>query len=552
MDFVNQAIAQISDLFRSMTPGARVTAGLLLAVVVVSVGYLFQQQSAGPDEFLFGGVYLPDGQLIQVEAAIAQAGLSGYHREGNRILVPTGQKAAYLAAVADGGALPPNFHTYLESALDSGGPWESSAATRERLKIARQQMLGEIIRAMEWVQDAVVLYDEQQSRGLARDKQVTASVNVKPILGELLDPRRAKMLQKLVAHAVVGMQADDVAVTSLGEGSGFGGDDGVFAEAFDDPYYRTLIAFEQSRKQSIENALRDIPGVRVEVRAELDDTVQEITENVKPDPKSVTQREVSKSDTSKQTMSDGGGQPGAVAQGPGRQGILDQLANQSVSETSSETTEAQSIVGGEKTRRERTGFTPKEVWATVTVPRSYIETIWKQRNPESEKPPSDEDMRIVQEQVVKKVEDIVAPLLPRQVKGQDQWKQVQVVVLDSLPVPDIAPPSLASNAMAWTGRYWTTLAMFGVTIFSLLVLRSIVKSVPPSDTAGPTVTVGPKLSVESDAAPSAAQEEESEEPERTRLRIKKGTSLKDDLAAMVKEDPDSAASILRTWIGKAG
>ena len=42
MDFLNKAIAQLSDLFRSMTPGARITAGLLLAVVVVSMGYLFQ------------------------------------------------------------------------------------------------------------------------------------------------------------------------------------------------------------------------------------------------------------------------------------------------------------------------------------------------------------------------------------------------------------------------------------------------------------------------------------------------------------------------------
>src|SRR5215470_9963560 len=99
MDFLNQAIAQVSDLFRSMTPGARITAGLLLAVVVVSVGYLFQQQAAGPDEYLFGGEYLTDGQLNQIDAAIAKANLSNYRREGNRILVPAGQKAAYLAAV---------------------------------------------------------------------------------------------------------------------------------------------------------------------------------------------------------------------------------------------------------------------------------------------------------------------------------------------------------------------------------------------------------------------------------------------------------------------
>src|SRR3954451_21853809 len=125
MDFLNKAIAQLSELFRSMTPGARVTAGLLLAVVIVSMGYLFRQGASGPDAFLFGGEALSDGQLTSVEAAIAKAGLSDYQREGNRIRVPSGQQAKYLAAVADAGALPPNFNTILEKALDKNSPWDS-------------------------------------------------------------------------------------------------------------------------------------------------------------------------------------------------------------------------------------------------------------------------------------------------------------------------------------------------------------------------------------------------------------------------------------------
>ena len=47
MDFLNKAYAQIADLFRTMTPGARITAGLLLVVVVVSLGYLFNSQITG-------------------------------------------------------------------------------------------------------------------------------------------------------------------------------------------------------------------------------------------------------------------------------------------------------------------------------------------------------------------------------------------------------------------------------------------------------------------------------------------------------------------------
>src|SRR4029079_18708091 len=163
MGFLNNAIAQLSELFRSMTPGARITAGLLLAVVVVSMGYLFQHGASGPDAYLFGGEPLPDGELTRVEAAIAKAGLSDYEREGNRIRVPSGQQAKYLAAVSDADALPPNFNTIQEIALNKTNPWESGETPRQRAKIAQQQTLSQIVRQMYWVENAVVLYDEHDT-----------------------------------------------------------------------------------------------------------------------------------------------------------------------------------------------------------------------------------------------------------------------------------------------------------------------------------------------------------------------------------------------------
>jgi flagellar biosynthesis/type III secretory pathway M-ring protein FliF/YscJ len=39
---------------------------------------------------------------------------------------------------------------------------------------------------------------------------------------------------------------------------------------------------------------------------------------------------------------------------------------------------------------------------------------------------------------------------------------------------------------------------------------------------------------------------------RPKLRLKKGPSLKEDLTEMVREDPEAAAAILRTWISAAG
>ena len=123
-----------------------------------------------------------------------------------------------------------------------------------------------------------------------------------------------------------------------------------------------------------------------------------------------------------------------------------------------------------------------------------------------------------------------------------------MAIVDSIATPDIVPPSMAENALAWTGRYWTTLAMIGVAMFSLLVLKSVVKGAP---TSGSPAGAVPALTIHAEQA-GADDRADSNAPPRARLRIKKGVSLKDDLAEMVREDPDSAAAILKSWIGKAG
>ncbi|HVT29160.1 MAG TPA: hypothetical protein VHE81_14185 [Lacipirellulaceae bacterium] len=554
MDFLNKAIAQVSDLFRSMTPGARITAGLLLAVVVVSVGYLFNQGASGPDTYLFGGEPQPDSVLTRVEAAIAKAGLSDFQREGNRIRVPAGQQAKYLAAVADAGALPPNFNTILENALDKGGPWESREATRARLKVARQQTLSEIIRAMYWVESAVVLYDDHESRGLRElpsTNQVTASVSVKPIVGETLTALRVKNIQTLVAHAI-NMKPSDVAVTNLGEGGPGGSNGDIDWNIFDDDYLKTKVAYEAQKRQSILGALRDIPGVRVEVNADFNDTVEETTHNVKPDPKTAVRHESESQETSTQTSGGPGGRPGFSAQGPGRQPPT-VAAQENKNETTSKTSDSDNVVGMEDNRLTKKGYTPREVWATVTIPSSYIKSLWAARNPTTTAPPKPEDLTGIQTEVVQKVENIVDPLLVLQAnKGENTYKHVRVIPVDTLPAPAVEPPSMASQAVAWTGRYWSTLAMLGVAVFSLLVLRSVVKGAPSGPSSASAPAPGSTLTLHAEEPEDSAPANGEEELDRPKLRLKKGSSVKDDLVDIVREDPNAAADILRSWISKAG
>jgi flagellar M-ring protein FliF len=560
MDFLNKSLAQVSELFRSMTPGARLTAGLLLAVVVVSMGYLFREGVSGPDAYLFGGEPLSDGQLTRVEAAIAQAGLSDAHRDGNRIRVPMGQQAKYLAAVADGGALPSNFNTILEDALGKDSPWASREQTRTRLKIAKEQTLSEIIRQMYWVESASVLYDEHESHGLRSvggQKDVSASVSVKPAMGETLTPSRAKNIQKLVAHAV-NMQANDVAVINLGEGDAGGSDSEMSPDMFPEgSLMHTKFTFQTLTRENIRQALRHIPGVTVQVNADFDATVEEVTRNVQPpEAKPAVQREVTREESSIRSTTDNGGRPGLTAQGPNRQGPT-QAAPESKNETKNKVSETDNLVGVDERQTRKTGYTLKEVWATVMVPNDYLASLWKTRNPTAADAPKPTDLALIESEVRPKIENLVDPLLllkETRESGENTYKHVKLVFLDLPPAPAIVPPSMASTATSWLGQYWSTLGMLGVAMFSLMVLRSVVNG-RPTDSGAPASAAAPALKLQGDepqAATSAANNNAEAPAERPRLRLKKGTSLKDELADIVREDPDAAADILRAWIGKAG
>src|SRR5687767_6685712 len=144
MDFLNQASAQVTNLFRSMSMGARIVAGLLLAVIVISLAYLFNHQLAAPDSYLMGGQPVHGDEIDAIVGALGQAGLTNHTVDGNRIRVPRGEEATYMAALADAGALPKNYGSYLQEAVSGGGMLVSKSKQAQMNKVALTRELGAV------------------------------------------------------------------------------------------------------------------------------------------------------------------------------------------------------------------------------------------------------------------------------------------------------------------------------------------------------------------------------------------------------------------------
>ncbi len=215
MDFVDRAHSQLQNLFRSMTPAARWTAGLLAAVVVVGLGYLGTHRSAKPDADLMRGVPVIAAQLPAMEAALAKANLTNYEIRGTSIFVPRGREAVYMAALADANALPRNFGDVLTNAVNAGGPFLSSRDRKQRIKTATQAELSLMIRSMTGIENAYVLYDVDTKPGFGKDKLITATASVKPVGTTQLAEARVSSIRHLIAGAIAGLKPENVTVSDL-------------------------------------------------------------------------------------------------------------------------------------------------------------------------------------------------------------------------------------------------------------------------------------------------------------------------------------------------
>lgn len=557
MDFLNKAISQITDLFRSMTPGARITAGLLLGVLVVSLVWLVGQKAGGPDDYLLGGQSFSAGEINAMEQAFGKAGLDGYTLEGSRIRVPSGQRAAFMGAIADAGALPADFGAALRKTLAEGGPFITARERDERLKVALQEELALWIRSMPGIEKAAVAYDVKKKGGLRPETLATASVSVKAVGNVPLDEARVRGIGHMIAGAVSELKPENVVVTDLVSGQshrlngdGVGGDNTML-----DIRRR----YERDYNELIENALGYVPGARISVNVELNTVARREQKEItfdKANSIAVSQQE-STQDESRETVGPGGvpgtrsnvanqaNTGGAVAQAPGNQSTLNKTTNETVV-----------APGGMQTVSEHLGLEPKRVTASISVPKSYFVRLWRERNNIDESQPIDENqVAVIEAARIDDMRKIVAGLLPVS-DPTEPLKPVTVIAFDDFAPAEPPEPSMATGVLAWLGNYWSSLGMVFLGMFALLMLRSTVRgaatvSEPAVPAPSPASIPFPSAN-ESAAEPSGGEKEAKKPAVRILKRREPGVSLKDELTELIREDPDAAAGILRSWIGAAG
>ncbi len=537
MDLLNRAYSQLYQQFRSMTPGSRLTAGLLAAAALIGAGYLLSRQSAAPDVEWMPGVTVAAEQLMAMEAAFGKAGLKGYEVRGTTIRVPRGQEPTFMAALADANALPPTFGAALNAALNAGGLADAYGPQRDRrMKVALQDTLSLIISSMPWVERAYVLYDIDAKPGGFKDKVITATACIKPAVGQQLDESRVSAIRYLIVGVVAGLKPENVAVSDLNNSRTWYGNLDDDATAGDHAFISLKRTYEQDLKAKILNALCYIPGATVELSVAMEPAIAARAKQTgrAADAAPQADRNPRRGETST------GPKPA-----PNTATILSHLWGPSAAtnsvEPSDAATETQNTV-------ERPDFAPGPTLARVSVgvPSSYFTKIWQQRNAaETSQPPRVPDAAAFDQIRIEesaKIQRHVAQLLPSSESGAKAADLVAVTTFQDLPQQEPPAPGVEQAALDWLRQSWGMLCLFGLAVASLFVLRSMVRREPAA------------------ATPAAEKIELPDEPAglpsgvvpapHARRFYAPETSPRDPLSALVQNDPDAAAGVLRSWIGQ--
>ena len=211
------------------------------------------------------------------------------------------------------------------------------------------------------------------------------------------------------------------------------------------------------------------------------------------------------------------------------------------------------VVSTTSTEKETFGLTPKTAKVSVGIPASYYEKVWKERNPAKEgeeaKKPDQAAVDKIREEITQDVRNHGRH--PAAARARCQGPDVAGDRHDLPGHQGRRDPGSAGDA-AGLDVAGAELADGGDGGPGAVQPGHVAVDAPQRSGAAPAESAAVSMRVTAAEPKPQESEEAVEATAARRLRRMTGTgpSLRDELSELVKEDPDSAANILRSWIGQ--
>lgn len=568
MGVLENYIKQIRDLVMTMTPSARIMAGLMAGTIIMSLGWIVSTQQSSHSEYLLGGQSFSEEQLNSMERALGEAGLRQYERQGNRLKIPGRERDVYVKALAEGGAIPNELNAEIKAVFDTAkNPLIAPSLVKEQLQQAKQNTLSNILEQNPEIHRAYVQHQKDEAR-FGRDAQQGASIYLE---GHGNRPIREELMRHICMVATThfpGLRADNITVFDTRTGNYYrGSSDPLSAEQ--QPFLRAQQNYERFYEDKVREELSVYGDVKIGVIVELDPTLKREMEQLKYDPVGTAASAQNASKSTKSAKASPGGRPGAEPNAA--------FANKSASvsvpvdqtaESKESAENLRNVIGHQATVTMEAPLTPKRVSITVGVPESYYRKVHAQRflqantDPavtEKDIPPlTAPDLAKLQKEAEDNIRAAIEGQLPQVRQGDDRFQLVKVYHYPDLPSPEVPEPTLTDNAVAWLANSWSTVGLFALVGVGMLVMFSWVRSSGTVEAdkefaQGFGLEVPESMGDTLDLASDEPAEEETSTSDTPKVVRSSGGGgeMKEELSSLVKQNPDAAANLLRSWIGEA-
>ncbi len=542
MEFIKKALVQVKEHFLSLTTSQKLVYILLVILIAISSVWTIVW-TAKPEMIPLLDQTFSDTQLANIENRLDMWGVK-YKVENGKIYVRRQDQNRLLARLQLANALPSDVSEGWRNLILKSDMWLPAEDRRRRWQLAREQRLAQVIQLMDGVREAHVIINTGSKRLLSGGPSSDPSAAVYLQMEPGVKPSRKiiEAVADLVSGAVNRLERDRVRIVANGIPYHVSNDDSLFnADVLE-----TRRQYERHFGEKIKEVL-GIPNALVGVFVDLETETIQTQEQKYGEP--VVSREHNIEDVSEEPQLSG--EPGVRP----NTGLSVPTAPPKVNKTSK--TESETEYAGKRDVttiiKHNLAGTVKTIRATINIPHSYFEEIYKKQTGKKENPTEADLKPIIKAQL----EDIRKKVMP--IINTTNPKLVEVSWFydtQELGGSAVLASSGSVSGLGEFSQYAKPLGLIVLAFSSLLMVLMTLKKATTASVSLPDIEKGTEKGepppLEADDGPVGEADTsdgflQAIEIDEDTVRTKK---MAEQVSTLVKEDPAGAATLIKQWIKK--
>jgi flagellar M-ring protein FliF len=573
--YLLQLYAKLKDLYLSMTLGNRIVATLLMATLLCSLGYLIvgSIKPADPSSKvvkLYNGYRFEPNDLRAAENAIAKKGLTGHQWLGDQLQVPKDKESAYVAILAENNIPSKSGLSRLDTVL-SLGPWQNAKLMDQKMMTAKEMDTANAIKMIPGIAEAKVFTNKRpawEKNVWARTQITSVGVYIESIENKPLSADAIAAIGGIIMPAFGITNFKEIRIVDTKHQRSYDGS-GEEVSATQSEYLRHQKKYQKEWSDRIYEFFPPIEGLKVETNVVLTTYREQKMFDVEHRKPTALTTHVLGYDFMREGF-DRFFRPGQIAQFGSP--LIDPTGQYSPRDRTTEKkheAEQSNALPGTETQTESLPYIPKEVTASIQIPRDHIVATWREKNrlygaPNTQ--PTKEELQAEEEEFALTTKQGLAKLLEsyRVSTKTDPMELISVVYYDRL-LPEEVVLTAWEQFVQFLKENWQNLSLMSLVFSGLLVLWLISKPPRPEPIViyegletpleALDARIAEKIRREEEAR-RLAEEEAAAEAEQIEFENSLGElgsirSLREEIAELIRQNPEAAAAIIRQWIGNA-